>query len=102
MHNHTRCRLRRTFGYLIVAVSRDGYFFEGLNILISTFCVCADGFQDLSKVIHYPIQLYFLFASLKLLTNFGLARVQRGLVRVQRGLVRVRRGLIKGAAWLSW
>ncbi len=42
--------LKRTFGYLIVAVSRDGYLFEGLNILISTFCVCADGFPDLSKV----------------------------------------------------
>jgi hypothetical protein len=26
-------------------VTRDGYFFKGLNILISTFCVCADGFQ---------------------------------------------------------
>ncbi len=25
--------------------SRDGYFFEGLNILTSTFFVCADGFQ---------------------------------------------------------
>jgi hypothetical protein len=25
-------------------------FFERLNILISTFCVCADGFQGLSKV----------------------------------------------------
>jgi hypothetical protein len=24
-------------------------FFEGLNILISTSCVCADGFQGLSK-----------------------------------------------------
>ncbi len=30
---------------------------EGLNILISTFCVCADGFQGLSKAFHYPIQL---------------------------------------------
>jgi hypothetical protein len=25
-------------------VSRDGYFFECLKILISTSCVCADGF----------------------------------------------------------
>ncbi len=30
-------------------VSGDGYFFEGLNILISTFCVYDDGFQGLSK-----------------------------------------------------
>ncbi len=28
---------------------RDGYFFEGLNIVISTFWVWADGFQGLSK-----------------------------------------------------
>ncbi len=41
-------------------VSRDGYFFEGLNILNSTFCVCA---------LSYTI-INFLFASLKLLTNF--------------------------------
>jgi hypothetical protein len=33
-----------------------GYFFEGLSILISTFCVCVDGFQGLSKAFHYPIQ----------------------------------------------
>jgi hypothetical protein len=38
-------------------VSRDGNFFEVLNILISTFCVCANGFQGLSKIFHYPIQL---------------------------------------------
>ncbi len=33
-----------------MTVSRDEDFFEGLNILISTFCVCADGFQGLSKL----------------------------------------------------
>jgi hypothetical protein len=38
-------------------VSRDGYFFEGLNSLISTFCVSTDGFPGLAKVFHYPIQL---------------------------------------------
>jgi hypothetical protein len=27
-----------------------GYFFEGLNILISAYCVCADGFQGSSKL----------------------------------------------------
>jgi hypothetical protein len=26
-------------------VSGDGYFFKGLNIIFSTSCVCADGFQ---------------------------------------------------------
>jgi hypothetical protein len=45
---------------LFKGVSRDGYYFEGLNILISTFCVCADGFQGISKAFHYPIQLWFL------------------------------------------
>ncbi len=28
--------------------------FEGLNTI---FCVCADGFQGLSKAFHYPLQL---------------------------------------------
>jgi hypothetical protein len=52
-------------------VSRDGYFFEGLNILISTFCVCADSFQGILKASHYPIQLLtFLFASFKFFTKF--------------------------------
>jgi hypothetical protein len=32
-------------------------FFGGLLIFISTFCLCADGFQCLSKAFHYPIQL---------------------------------------------
>jgi hypothetical protein len=32
------------------------FCFVGLNILISTFFVCAEGFQALSKVFHYPIQ----------------------------------------------
>ncbi len=34
-------------------------FFEGLNILISTFCVCADDFQDLPKAFNYPVSIYF-------------------------------------------
>jgi hypothetical protein len=31
--------------------------FEGLNILINIFCVCADGFQGMSKAFNYLIQL---------------------------------------------
>jgi hypothetical protein len=31
-------------------------FFEGRNILISTFCACAHSFQRLSKAFRYPIQ----------------------------------------------
>jgi hypothetical protein len=46
-------------------------FFEGLNILISTFCVCANGFQGLLKAFHCLTQiLTFYCAFLKLLTNF--------------------------------
>ncbi len=34
---------------------KDGFFFEGLNILISAVCVCADGLKKkgLSKAFHY-------------------------------------------------
>ncbi len=46
--------------------------FWRLNILNSIFCVCADGFQGLSKVfttLPYTI-ITFSFASLKFLTHF--------------------------------
>ncbi len=33
------------------------WMFLGLNMLISTFCVYADGFQGLSKAFLYPKQL---------------------------------------------
>jgi hypothetical protein len=36
-------------------------FFEGLNILSSTFCVCADDFQGLSKNFHYPVLFICFF-----------------------------------------
>ncbi len=52
-------------------VSRDGYFLEGLNISISTFCVCADGFQGLLKAFHFPIQLLTEYL---LLRNYLLIR----------------------------
>ncbi len=45
-------------------VSRVGYFFKGLFILISTFCVCADGFQCRSKGFYYPIQLLNFYSLL--------------------------------------
>jgi hypothetical protein len=41
-------------------VSRDGYSFEGLNILIRTFCLRADGFQGLSKAFQLLVQLQLL------------------------------------------
>ncbi len=43
------------------------WIFLGLNIN-STFCLCADGFQGLSKAFHYTIQL-LTFYLLKLLTK---------------------------------
>jgi hypothetical protein len=45
-------------------ISQDIYFFRRSNILIITFCVCADGCQGLSKAFHYHVQLltfYLLF-----------------------------------------
>ncbi len=42
-------------------MSRDGYFFEGLNILIRIFCVCADGFQGLPKAFHYPYNFLVVY-----------------------------------------
>jgi hypothetical protein len=50
-------------------LSREGYFFKGLNLLISTFCVCVcvcvcvlcDGFQCLSKAFYYPIQFFTFY-----------------------------------------
>jgi hypothetical protein len=54
---------------------------EGLNIFISTFCVCADCFQSLSKAFHYPIQLLtFNFAFLKLHTYFE--KLTETLIRI--------------------
>jgi len=47
-------------------------FVKGFNILISTFCVCADGFKAFQKLFTIPYTctiINFLFASLKLLTN---------------------------------
>jgi hypothetical protein len=32
-------------------------FLVGITTLISTFCVCADSIQGLSKAFHYPIQI---------------------------------------------
>jgi hypothetical protein len=40
------------------------------KILISTFCACADGFQDISKAFHLSDTNNFILASSKLLTNF--------------------------------
>jgi hypothetical protein len=47
--------------YLFIANKKEqchemDIFFEGLYILINTFCVCADDFPGLSKALH-PLQL---------------------------------------------
>jgi hypothetical protein len=49
---------------LKVTVSRDGYFFKGLN---SPFCVCADCFQGLSKAFNFLFLNYLLI--LEMLTE---------------------------------
>ncbi len=41
-------------------------FFDGLNISISTCCVCDDGFQGLLKAFHYPIQLLTVYLLLRI------------------------------------
>ncbi len=49
-------------------------FVEGLNILISTFCACADGFHGLLKAFHYHVPLLTFYLLLKKLhTNFESA-----------------------------
>jgi hypothetical protein len=40
-------------------MSRDGYFFEGLNILIITFCVVFKVFQKLFTTL-YNYKLFYL------------------------------------------
>jgi hypothetical protein len=63
-------------------VSRDEYFVEGLNVLISTLSVCADGFQCLSKAFHYPIQiLTFYLPLLLLLLNYRTYLVLQCLLK---------------------
>ncbi len=41
------------------------YIFEDLNILTITFCVCADGFQDLSKAFRHLMCLLTFYLLLK-------------------------------------
>ncbi len=49
----------KSYTWVKVIVTRRIIFLDGLNILISTFCVCA--FQGLLKAFHYPIQLLSFF-----------------------------------------
>jgi hypothetical protein len=39
-------------------------FLGSLNILISTFCLCADGFQGLSKAFALPYLLFIRFVEI--------------------------------------
>ncbi len=63
---------------------RNGYLFEGLNILISAFRVFTYGFQGLSKAFHYPLQLLILICllTLKMLTGTLLKFPSLGLIDV--------------------
>jgi hypothetical protein len=55
--------------------------FEGLNILISTFFVCADGFQGLSKAFHYPVRLVNVF---KIAVLWSLKRVTGRIFKINK------------------
>jgi hypothetical protein len=60
-------RCHQKLYWLKIQCHEEDICFKGLKILTSTFCVCADGFQGLSKAFHCPAQLLpFLFTSLKL------------------------------------
>jgi hypothetical protein len=76
-------------------VSRDGYFF------ISTFCVCAEGFQGLSKAFHYPIKL-LTFNLLLLLWNYLLIlkMLTETLLRIPFSVIS-RRSLLPTSHWLQ-
>jgi hypothetical protein len=54
-HKWMRCSLLN-MDYDRQLKERDGYFFEGLEHFKQYFLCIADGFQDLSKAFHYPIQ----------------------------------------------
>ncbi len=41
---------------LVIKESRDSIFFWRSKHFISTFCVCTDGFQGISKAFHNPVQ----------------------------------------------
>ncbi len=62
-------------------MSQDGYFFECLNILISSCCVCAEGFQSLTKAFHYSTQLLTFYL---LLWNYllNLKMLNENLLKV--------------------
>jgi len=47
---------RKTSNTFLKGQCHDMDFFEDLNILISTVCVCGDGFPGYSIAFHYPIQ----------------------------------------------
>ncbi len=55
-------------------MSRDGYFFVGLYILIGTFCVCTDDFQGLSKAFHYLLILEVLTETLLIISFSVIGR----------------------------
>jgi hypothetical protein len=76
-------------------------FGEGLKILISAFCVCADGFQGLSKAFHYPIQfIKIVFASLTLLYLLNLNMFPETLLRILFSVIG-RCSLVPTSHWLQ-
>ncbi len=79
-------------------MSRDGYFFKGVNILICTFYVCADGFQGFQKLFTTQYNFYLFFASLKLLTN--LKMLTETLLRISFSVI-CRCSQVPTSLWLQ-
>ncbi len=78
-------------------VSLDGHFSD-LNIN-STFCLCADGVQGLSKAFHYTIHL-LTFYLLKLLIKIFLKILTESLLRITFSVIS-RCFLVPTSQWLK-
>jgi hypothetical protein len=50
-------------------VSRDEYFFEGLEHKINTFCMSADGLEIVLAFLQRTLNIKFLLASIETLTS---------------------------------
>ncbi len=56
--------------FVFIQCHQVDIFLDDLNNLISTFCVCSDGFQGLSKAFHYSVQILLLRNCLLILKCF--------------------------------
>ncbi len=74
--------------------------FEGLNILISTFCVCADSFQGILKAFQHSLQSLTIYL---LLWNYLLIlkMLIKTLLRIPFSLIS-RCSPVPTSHWLQW